>query len=135
MIVKKYAKEIVILLVSLGVAIGGYWTWQNYTYHDTRRPQQVLETKEKTNDDVVLIFHKTGCSDCKQVIRQINQAIKQGQADEYVVVDTKDSELYKKYNIIEVPTAIHLRDGKEIVRQAGINNLNKLEKVIHAAKE
>lgn len=135
MIVKKYAKEIVILLVSLGVAIGGYWTWQNYTYHDTRKPQQVLETNEKTNDDVVLIFHKTGCPDCKQVVRQINQAIKQGQADEYVVVDTKDSDLYKKYNIIEVPTAIHLRDGKEIDRQAGINNLNKLEKVIHAAKE
>ena len=135
MIVKKYAKEIVILLVSLGVAIGGYWTWQNYTYHDTRKPQQVLETKEKTNDDVVLIFHKTGCPDCKQVVRQINQAIKQGQADEYVVVDTKDSDLYKKYNIIDVPTAIHLRDGKEIDRQAGINNLNKLEKVIHAAKE
>lgn len=135
MIVKKYAKEIVILLVSLGMAIGGYWTWQNYTYHDTRQPQQVLKTKEKAKDDVVLIFHKTGCPDCKQVVRQINQAIKQGQADEYVVVDTKDSDLYKKYNIIEVPTAIHLRDGKEIDRQAGINNLNKLEKVIHAAKE
>ena len=135
MIVKKYAKEIVILLISLGVAIVGYWTWQNYTYHDTRQPQQVLEKKKKTNDDVVLIFHKTGCPDCKQVVRQINQAIKQGQADEYVVVDTKDSDLYKKYNIIEVPTAIHLRDGKEIDRQAGINNLNKLEKVIHAAKE
>ena len=135
MIVKKYAKEIVILLISLGVAIVGYWTRQNYTYHDTKQPQQVLKTKEKTNDDVVLIFHKTGCPDCKQVVRQINQAIKQGQADEYVVVDTKDSDLYKKYNIIEVPTAIHLRDGKEIDRQAGINNLNKLEKVIHAAKE
>ena len=135
MIVKKYAKEIVILLVSLGVAIGGYWTWQHYTYHDTKQPQQVLKTKEKTNDDVVLIFHKTGCPDCKQVVRQINQAIKQGQADEYVIVDTKDSNLYEKCNIIEVPTAVHLRDGKEIDRQAGINNLNKLEKVIHAAKE
>ncbi|XZO07872.1 thioredoxin family protein [Weissella paramesenteroides] len=135
MIVKKYAKEIVILLISLGVAIVGYWTRQNYTYHDTKQPQQVLKTKEKTNDDVVLIFHKTGCPDCKQVVRQINQAIKQGQADEYVIVDTKDSNLYEKYNIIEVPTAIHLRDGKEIDRQAGINNLNKLEKVIHAAKE
>lgn len=133
--VKKYAKEIVILLVSLGVAIGGYWTWQNYTYHDTRQPQKILETKAKTNDDVVLIFHKTGCPDCKQVVRQINQAIKQGQADKYVVVDTKDSDLYKKYNIIEVPTAIHLRDGKEVARHSGINNLNKLEKVIHAAKE
>lgn len=130
--VKKYAKQIVVLLVSLGIAIGGYWTWQNYTYHDTKQPQQLLTAKAKTADDVVLIFHKTSCPNCKQVVRKVNQAMQQGKADEYVVVDTKGSKLYEQYNIIEVPTAIHLRHGQEVARYAGANNPAKLQQVIQA---
>ena len=133
--VKQYAKTIVVLLASLAIAAGGYWTWQNYTYHDTKQPQQILQQQQTTQDDVVLIFHKTGCPDCQQVVRQVNQTIKQGQADHYVIFDTKDSKLYQKYNVIEVPTAIHLRGGQEVVRYSGPNNPQRLTKVIKAMKE
>ena len=83
----------------------------------------------------LLIFHKTGCPDCQQVVRQVNQTIKQGQADHYVIVDTKDSKLYQKYNVIEVPTVIHLRGGQEVARYSGENNPQRLTKVIKAIKE
>lgn len=133
--VKQYATTIPALLVSIVIAVGGYWTWRNYTYHDTKQPQQILQQQQKTQDDVVLIFHKTGCPDCQQVVRQVNQAVQAGQADHYVMVDTKDSNLYQKYNVIEVPTAIHLKAGQEVARYAGANNPDRLVNVIKATKE
>lgn len=117
---KQFSKDLLLIIAGLVLAVGGYQAWQTHVYHDTSNPQQVLKTAAKTDQQTVLIFHKTGCPDCKSVVTTVNKGIKDNQSDtKFVVVDTKDSDLYQKYNVTEVPTVIALQHGQEERRVVG----------------
>lgn len=117
---KQFSKDLLLIIVGLVAAVGGYLAWQTHVYHDTYNPQQALKTATKTDQQTVLIFHKTGCPDCKSVVTTVNKGIKDNQSDtKFVVVDTKDSDLYQKYNVTEVPTVIALQHGQEERRVVG----------------
>ena len=97
---------------------------QGNTYHDTANPKDVIKQtqQEISQPYTIIVFHKTGCSDCKQVVRTVNRAMNQKISGiKYVVTDTKESDLYKDYNVTEVPTFVVLRKGQEIERYSGTN--------------
>ena len=116
---KQFSRDILILLATLAVAIGGYMAWDNHTYHDTSQAKVSLQQAAKAGDDTILIFHKTGCSDCRKVVTDVNRGIDKNAKSKIVVVDTKNSDLYKDYQVSEVPTFIRLHNGQEINRYSG----------------
>ncbi|WP_259704518.1 thioredoxin family protein [Weissella confusa] len=116
---KHFSRDILILLAALAVAIGGYMSWDNHTYHDTSQAKVSLQQAAKAGDDTILIFHKTGCSDCRKVVADVNRGISQNTTSKIVVDDTKNSDLYKDYQVSEVPTFIRLHNGQEINRYSG----------------
>ena len=119
MYIKQFTKEIVIFMLTLIMASGAYMLFEQYTYHDTSNPQAALKRAAQTHSVTTLIFHKTGCPDCKSVVTAINRGIKDNPNSNYVVVDTKHSKLYQHYNVETVPTIIRLVDGHEVSRYSG----------------
>lgn len=116
---KQFWRDILILLAALAMAIGGYMVWDNHTYHDTSHAKVSLQQAAKDGGDTVLIFHKTGCADCSKVVTDVNAGIDNNLTTRFVVDDTKNSDLYKDYQVTEVPTFIRFLNGKEIERYSG----------------
>lgn len=119
--IKQFTKEIGIFLMALAIAVGSYILWDQHTYHNTSNPKSELAQAAKTKADTNLIFHKTGCADCKAVVKDVNRGIRENTNSNYVVVDTKGSDLYKRYNVVSVPTIIKLHNGHEVSRYSGTN--------------
>jgi len=117
---KGITRDLLILVASLLVAVGSYIGWQRLTYHDTKNPVQALKQAKTDQQDTLLVFHKTGCPDCKAAVVDINRGINRYK-DTYnhVVVDTNKSNLYEQYGVTEVPTVIHLHQGIEVDRYSG----------------
>ncbi|MGY4735452.1 thioredoxin family protein [Weissella cibaria] len=119
--IKQFSKEITVLMLALIVAVGSYLLWDRHTYHDTANPKATLTKASKTKAATTLIFHKTGCADCRAVVTDVNRGIRNNANTDFVVVDTKDSDLYKRYNVVSVPTIIKLHNGHEVSRYSGTN--------------
>lgn len=116
---KQFVRDMLILFATLAVAIGGYLAWDSHAYHDTIKASASLQQAAKDGGDTVLIFHKTGCADCRKVVTAVNAGIDNNLTTRFVVDDTKNSDLYKDYQLTEVPTFIRFRNGKEIERYSG----------------
>lgn len=128
---KQFIRDLTVLLVGLALAIGGYVAWDRHTYHDTNEAQVSLKKAAKSGQDTVLIFHKTGCADCRKVVTNVNKGIRENQDTLFVVDDTKNSDLYKNYKVVEVPTFIRLHNGKETARYSGTDT-KKIEQFLSA---
>lgn len=116
---KQFIRDLIVLVAALTLAIGGYVAWDRHTYHDTNEAQVSLKKAADSGKDTVLIFHKTGCADCRKVVTNVNKGIRDNQDTIFVVDDTKNSNLYKDYQVVEVPTFIRLHNGQETARYSG----------------
>lgn len=115
-----------IILPIFGILIGvgvGIMFMHSVGYPDTSNPKSELSNIEKNKKDAVIVFHKTGCSDCKTIQSLVKQTIKENKTRvQYIVIDLKDEDnrsLIKKYNLVSTPTIIQYKHGQEYRRYAG----------------
>lgn len=105
---------------------------QSTRYPDT--PISQLDQQFKSIKDyksTVIIFHKTGCSDCEKVQKSVVETVRQDKRTHYIVLDTRNQQTkkyVKQYNVTEVPTFISLRYGKVGKSYSGtiIKNIDKV---------
>lgn len=110
-------RTIVLLTVILSLVAGlNLWIRQNTKYPDT--PTKKLSQSFKNirfHKTTVIIFHKTGCSDCAKVQKTVVNKVADSKNINYIVLDTSQQQsrqYVKAYNVTEVPTFIRLSYGK-----------------------
>ena len=116
-------------VIAILTAIGGtyYYNTEVNGYPDTKNfAYKIDQLDSQSNQKTVLIFHKPGCSDCKQARRTIKKGIKAHQKGiDYVVINVKksDAQTYlAKYGVTQVPTVIALKGNQVIDSTSSTNN-------------
>lgn len=101
---------------------------------DSELASKMARTKERGIS--VLIFHKTGCIDCKRAQKQVVKSLKTGKSNypkvNYVVLDYKDKQThkyFKEFNITETPTFVEVKH-REVTRLYSGTNAEKISSVI-----
>ncbi|GAK31062.1 hypothetical protein WOSG25_070390 [Weissella oryzae SG25] len=110
--------------IILGLACAAFF-FKVTSYPDTNNGRQVVKAAIKQKDDVVIVFHKTGCSDCELIKRTVKETMQANRNHvKYVVIDLKQVQnryLIKKFRLVSTPTILELKDGREVSRYAGTN--------------
>jgi thiol-disulfide isomerase/thioredoxin len=125
------------LLFAGSIAFGGQYFLPQDSYPDTPTSQlsdKMAKTEKRGIS--VLIFHKTGCSDCKHVQKQVVTSLQKSQSNfpkvNFVVMDYKNKaakKYFKQFKITNVPTVIEIKHREETRRYSGINK-DKIKSVI-----
>ncbi|MGR8822868.1 thioredoxin domain-containing protein [Leuconostoc citreum] len=119
---KTHIKTLIgIIVVSLIMLISGL-LYQKYSlngYPDTKNFGQKINQLDATNKQkTVLIFHRPGCSDCKNVRELVKQTIKTNHKRiNYIVINVNNNQaktFMTKYGVTEVPTIIYL-EGNQVI--------------------
>jgi len=85
----------------------------------------------KAGKSVVVLFSSEGCPACQIIKPQFKAlAVKHARADFYEM-DVTNTEKWKDYNIMGIPTVIVFRDGKPEERFGTMFNFNDMEKVLN----
>lgn len=123
------SKWVKLLIVIVGIFLGGLsaiFYSKSISYPDSDNPKSLIESAVKNKENVVIVFHKTGCSDCKAIKDTVKKTIKVNSNHvRYIVVDLKKSEnryLIKQFNLTSTPTIMQLHNGKEYRRYEGTDN-------------
>lgn len=117
--------------------IFGLVAWHmSQDYPDTSNPTAAGQKMAKQNNDYVIVFHRTGCTACEFVQKQVVSSLKDSN-QRYVVVnaahsDNQTKDLMTKFDIEHTPTFIQMRGNKFVASYTGTNltEINKLLNVI-----
>lgn len=116
----------IIILITL---IGNMYYYQTELngYPDTNNFADKLNTLASDNQKrTVLVFHKPGCSDCRNARSTIKKTIQNHQQDiNYIVVNVNKANAatyLTKYGITQVPTVIVLSGDKVVDSTDSTNN-------------
>lgn len=140
----KSKKKIMVTLLGvllIGLIAVTYFYNGHYTYKTIDTPETELASKlEKVQDkhtDSLVVFHKKGCSSCRQVAPEINQLVKSVKRTNkhlnVIVIDVANSEnkkYTKQYGVYYVPTFIQFTQGKETNRYTG-TSFNIIKTMFH----
>ena len=85
-----------------------------------------LSEIENSTEIVSIIFYKEDSNICGKMMHNINQLTSRN-SKFYRSEVTKNSELYKRYNISGVPCTLILKNGEEISRIMGLVPTSNLE--------
>lgn len=98
-------------------------------FHDVSTTQTIKTMDNiKEKDKIIVIFHQTGCVDCKQIQNQVDDSIKKikdNSKTEFVSLDYRDPKLKKyfgRYYVTKTPTIIVFEHGIATERYSGIDN-------------
>lgn len=117
----KISGIIIVILSIFEITNLGLNEYQKDHFPDSKNPiEQLKKFKENQSKPTVLIFHKEGCSDCKKVVKLVNEelSINRGKVN-YVVVSTNSQAgktLIHEYGVYKVPTFILFNHNREISR-------------------
>ena len=123
---RKWVKlSIVIIGIVIGV-LGAVLYTHSISYPDSDNPKTLIELAVKNKENVVIVFHKTGCSDCEAIKNTVKKTIKANSNHvRYIVVDLKKSQnryLIKQFRLTSTPTIMQLHNGREYRRYEGTDN-------------
>lgn len=123
-------------VVFLATIIGLVAWHMSQDYPDTSNPTAAVQKMAKQNNDYVIVFHRTGCTACESVQKQVVSSLKDSH-QRYVVVnaahsDNQTKDLMTKFDIEHTPTFIQMRGNKFVASYTGTNltEINKLLNVI-----
>ena len=89
--------------------------------------------QEVLNSDklVIIDFFATWCMPCQMLTPILSEIDKENESVEIFKVNVDENqETAIRYDIVSVPTLIFFKDGKEIDRQVGLVEKEKLEQII-----
>ena len=85
----------------------------------------------KSDKLVIIDFFATWCMPCQMLTPILAQIDKENEGIEIFKVNVDENqETAIRYNIVSVPTLIFFKDGKEVERQVGLIEKEKLEEII-----
>lgn len=123
-------------VVFLATIFGLVAWYMSQDYPDTSNPTAAVQKMAKQNNDYVIVFHRTGCTACEFVQKQVVSSLKDSN-QRYVVVnaahsDNQTKDLMTKFDIEHTPTFIQMRGNKFVASYTGTNltEINKLLNVI-----
>lgn len=123
-------------VIAILTAIGGtyYYNTEVNGYPDTKNfAEKIDQLDSQSKKKTVLIFHKPGCSDCKEARSTIKKGIKAHQKSiDYVVINVKTSDAQNylaKYGVTQVPTVIALK-GHQVIDSTSSTNNKMIAKVV-----
>lgn len=123
---RKWVKvSIMITGIVIGV-LGAIMYSRSISYPDSNNSKTLIKSAVKNKENVVIVFHKTGCSDCEAIKGTVKKTIKDNRDHiRYIVVDLKKSQnryLIKQFNLTSTPTIMQLHNGREYRRYEGTDN-------------
>ncbi|MBR4110698.1 MAG: thioredoxin [Clostridia bacterium] len=85
----------------------------------------------KSDKLVIVDFYATWCMPCQMLTPILVEIDKENEDVEIFKVNVDENqETAIRYDIVSVPTLIFFKDGKEVERQVGLVEKEKLEKII-----
>jgi thioredoxin-like negative regulator of GroEL len=111
----------VLILIVFGGLIVTYGQHYN-DYPDTKNLSESMQTANQGT--VVLVFHKTGCPDCRQIQKTVAETIRHNPQQSYIVMDyanAKAHPYFQQYNVTQTPTVMILKDGVVTAAYSGLN--------------
>ena len=85
----------------------------------------------KSDKLVIVDFYATWCMPCQMLTPILVEIDKENEDVEIFKVNVDENqETAIRYDIVSVPTLIFFKDGKEVERQIGLVEKEKLEKII-----
>lgn len=118
------------------VLIGGiYYQSQILNgYPDTKNfGQKISQLTDTSQQKTVLIFHRPGCPDCRNVRELVKQTIKANQTRiNYIVINVNDDQgktYVNKYGVTEVPTIIYLK-GNQVIDSTSSTHAKDVKRVM-----
>lgn len=127
-----FVGALIIFIIGLGlvkVARGA-------SYPDSKKPLQQIAKYSHDGESFVIIFHKAGCSDCKQVQPFVLNKLKSGKLQRFVVIDLAKSEnrhFIQDYNLIQTPTFLRIK-GSLVLKEYHGTNEKEIAEVLSNGK-
>ena len=85
----------------------------------------------KSDKLIIVDFYATWCMPCQMLTPILVEIDKENEDVEIFKVNVDENqETAIRYDIVSVPTLIFFKDGKEVERQIGLVEKEKLEKII-----
>jgi thioredoxin-related protein len=101
-------------------------------YPNTRSeklPQLVSKAVNQSGQSI-LVFHKTGCSDCRHAQKQVLKSLKilhsKHSKVNVIVMDYKEPathHFFSKFKVTNTPTFIEIKNQEEVRRYSGTDNV------------
>ena len=92
---------------------------------------QINQEVLKSDKLIIVDFYATWCVPCQMLTPILAQIDKENEEVEIFKVNVDENqETAIRYDIVSVPTLIFFKDGKEIDRQVGLVEKEKLEEII-----
>lgn len=92
---------------------------------------QINQEVLKSDKLIIVDFYATWCVPCQMLTPILVQIDKENEEVEIFKVNVDENqETAIRYDIVSVPTLIFFKDGKEIDRQIGLVEKEKLEEII-----
>jgi len=94
---------------------------------DSEFPEKVL----RSTKPVAVLFSSEGCPSCQAFKPQIKAlAEKQGAKVDFYEMDITNTETWKEYNVMGIPTVIIFRGGNPVQRLSALLRVDELEKAL-----
>ncbi|MFT8757339.1 thioredoxin family protein [Leuconostoc pseudomesenteroides] len=109
------------LVTIIGLLVGLYYQHAN-DYPDTFNLAQKMRTVN--HGTKILVFHKTGCSDCQKIKKLVTKTIRQNPERHYIVMNSADPQThnyFKQYHVTNVPTIMVSKKGKIVGSYSGLD--------------
>ena len=94
---------------------------------DSEFPEKVI----RSTKPVAVLFSSEGCPSCQVLKPQIKAlAEKQGGKVDFYEMEVTNTETWKEYNVMGIPTVIVFRGGNPVERFSALLRINELEKAL-----
>ena len=123
-------------LIIFVIGVGLVRVARGASYPDTKQPMQQIAKYSHDGESFVIIFHKSGCSDCEQVQPFVLNKLKSGKLQRFVVIDLAKSEnrhFIQDYSLIQTPTFLRIK-GSLVQKDYHGTNKNEIAEVLSNGK-
>ena len=87
----------------------------------------------QADEPVMLEFTADWCPACRTMESTVDRLVRNGYPVKRVVVD-RNQELISRFQVVQLPTFLMVKDGKELARLVGATSYTRLEQMIRRVR-